>query len=121
MSDVSIMEDWLEDLVDSRDRLEFFDMKKALMKHGFDKDIDLSLLFSNPEQHGPLSIFWRQFCKTVFNNENILYFLALLAALFFLRGEVQLFSAVKLYSCLLGGLVVVRTLLAINEFYNIVE
>lgn len=87
LDDITLLEDWLEDLVDSRDRIEFVDIKKAMVKHGEDKDMDLAMLLSNPSQNGVFSIFWRMFCKTVFDNENVLYFLALLGALFFLKGE----------------------------------
>jgi hypothetical protein len=43
------MEDWLEDLVDSRDRLEFFEIKDTIETMGISKENDLAILFSNPD------------------------------------------------------------------------
>lgn len=49
LSDFIQMEDWLEDLVDSRDRLEFFEIKDTIETMGISKENDLAILFSNPD------------------------------------------------------------------------
>lgn len=83
LTDPVQMEDWLEDLVDSRDRLEFHDLKKAMSKHGLTKEDSLSLLLSNPSQNTLFRIVYRSFCNTVFNNTNVIYFGILLFALWY--------------------------------------
>lgn len=78
-------EDWLEDLVDSRDRVEFSDLKAPMNKFGLTKDDDLSLLLSNPSQNSVFRVVPRVVHNTLFDAYNLIYFLALFFALKYLN------------------------------------
>ncbi len=81
LTDPVQMEDWLEDLVDSRDRVEFSDLKAAMGKQGLTKEDDLSLLLGNPSQNSLFRVVYRTFHNTMFDAYNLVYFLTLFFAL----------------------------------------
>lgn len=90
------MEDWLEDLVDSRDRVPFTEIKDLLLKYGVTKEDSLALLFSNESERNILRIIYRVAYNNLFNQNLLFTFVFMLLGLYVMKIENAILSSLKI-------------------------
>lgn len=79
-----MLEDWMEDLVDSRERIDFI----PLTEFNISETDNLALLFNNP-LNTPLTISYRIIKSNIFDTKTILTSVVLVFGLAFIKKDLS--------------------------------